>query len=407
MAEVFGIRQLLVCDEASFGEFIASPSSATWEKNLPILDGTFEPTHDREEDGSAQARLAVQVPGHKGPRRCRVKFKTYWMGHITDPTGALTETWQQQLLGDCLGGNSVTEVGGTVSGGATATSIPFSGATVLRGGAIRLGSKGDGRGDGQIVINGVTTTTPLTLLTAAPGAPNAADVLRPCMMAHHSEGAVLVTKRFHMLHATTGAQFIAFGCQLSKVKFSSPVGGKATIDWEFEGAYWERSARTFPDALALQSHDCAPVSGGSAFVQDVGTATRATKTITDVEVELDLGLEPLVGVGGAGMYQWILGWTRTRARGAIRGNALWDTSWETLWDTENPVLTKKHILLTFHSGHGRAFGVYAPNAFPAGPRPSYPAAVNDQVYVPIVLGCTEGPDTTNELTRSALRFIAG
>ncbi len=407
MAEVYGIRQLLVSDEATFAELISTPAATTWEKNLPILDGSFEPIHDRDEDGSAQARLAIQAPGHKGPRRCRVKFKTYWMGHISDPTGALTETWQQQLLGDGLGGNSVSEVGGTVSGGATATSIPFAAATVLRGGAIRLGSKGDGRGDGQIVINGATTATPLTLLTAAPGVPNAADVLRPTMMAHHSEGAVLVTKRFHMMHATTGAQFIAFGCQLSKVRFSSPVGGKGTIDWEYEGAYWERSPRSFPDALALQSHDCAPVSGGSAFVQDVGTATRATKTITDVEVELDLGLEPLAGVGGAGMYQWILGWTRTRARGTIRGNALWDTSWETFWDTENPVLTKKHILLTFHTGHGRAFGAYAPAVFPAGPRPSYPAAVNDQVYVPIVLGCTEGPDTTNELTRSALRFIAG
>lgn len=407
MAEVYGIRQSLVADEASFCEFLASMGSLTWEKNFPTLDCTFEPIHDRDPDGSAQARLAVQAPGHKGPRRCRVRFKTYFMGHITDPTGALVETWQQQLLGDGLGGNLVSQVGGVLSGVPTAISLPYTGATLVRGGVVRVGSKGDAGGDGQAAVVGTPTATPASLITALPAAPAAAAVLRPTQVAYHSEGAALGTKRFCLLHSTSNAQFVAFGCQLSKVRWSTPVAGKATIDWEYEGAYWERNPRSFPDALALQSHDCAPVSGGSAFVNDFGTATRASKTITDLEVMLDLGLEPTPGIGGAGQYQWILGWTRTMARASLKFNALWDSSWESWWDTENPSLVYKHLLCTLHSGHGRAFGFYAPRVFPAGRRPSLPAEVNSQVYVPVEAGCTESTDVTTELTRSALRIWSG
>lgn len=407
MAEVFALRQVLVADETTFCEFLASLGSVTWEKNIPTLEATFEPLHDREEDGSAQARLAVQAPGHKGARRGRLRFKTYWMGHITDQTGALTETWQQQLLADGLGGNQISSVGGTLSGVPTVNSLPFGAGSFSRGGIVRVGSKGDAGGDGQAAVIGAQNTTPLLLLTNLPAAPAAGAALRACSVAHHSEGATLGTKRFGMLHATSGAQFFGFGAQLSKARFGSPVGGKGTIDWEYEIAYFERSTLSFPNALALQSHDCAPVSGGSAFVQDFGTATRATKTVTDVEIELDLGLEPTPGVAGAGMYQWITGWTRTRARAALKFNALWDTSWETWWDTENPVLVYKHMLLTLHTGHGRSFGAYASRIFPMGRRPSMPVNVNDQVYVPVMAGCTESTDLTSELSRSALRFFIG
>jgi hypothetical protein len=406
MAEVYALRQLLVNDEGTFAEFISAPGSLTWEKNLPILDATFEPMQDREPDGSAQARLAVDAPGHKGARRCRLRFRTYWMGHITAPTGALAETWQQQLLGDGLGGNNVTEVGGVTAVGATASTLTVTGGTVVAGGAIKIGVKGDGRGDGQIYPVASNIGPPANLLLGTAVAPNNPDVVHACQLAFHSEGATLTTKRFCMLHATTGAQFVAYGCQLSKLRFSSPVGGKATIEWEYEGAYWERVARTFPDALALQSHDCAPVSGGSCAVQDFGTTTRATKTITDLEIMMDLGLEPTPGVGGSGTYQWILGWTRTRAKAELRFNALWDTSWETWWDTENPSLVFKQMMLTLHSGAGRAFGVYARKLYPAGPRPTYPVDVNGQNYVPVVAGCTENSGGSTEILKSALLFVS-
>lgn len=409
MAEVYALRQLLVSDEVAFAEFIASTGSLTWEKNLPFLDATFEPIQDREADGSAQARLAVDAPGHKGPRRCRIRFRQYWMGHITAPTGAITETHQQQLLGDGLGGNTVSEVGGTVAAGATLTTFTATGGTLVAGGAVKVGIKGDGKGDGQIYPIGSNIGPPANLLVGFPVAPTAGDLVHACQLAYHSEGAVLVTKRFCMMHATTGAQFVAFGCQLSKTRFGTPVGGKGTIEFEYEGSYWDRVPRAFPDALALQSHDCAPVAGGSCVVQDFGTNTpRATKTVTDFELELDLGLEPLPGIGGSGTYQWILGWTRTRAKAVARFNALWDNSWEAWWDTENPALVYKQMMLTFNPGPGRAFGVYLRKIFPMGPRPSLPVDVNAQNYVPVVVGCTEasGGGAPTELLKSAVTLIS-
>lgn len=406
MAEAYKLRQLLVNDEASFGEYITAPGSATWAKNIPILDATFEPQQDRDPDGSLQSRLAVEAPGHKGPRRGRLRFRCYFLGHITAPSGALTETWQQDLLGDGLGGNSVAEVGGTVSAGATTTSIPFAAATLVRGGIIRLGAKGDAGGDGQAVAVGSTFTTPATLLTAAPAAPANGAVLYAAQMAYHSEGATLTTKRFGMLHATTGAQFILFGAQLAAVKFAFPVGGKPTIEFTYEGAYWERQAITFPNTTALQSHDCAPTAGGSFFLQDFGTTTRATKNVAELEVEMDLGLDPIAAIGGSGTYQYIVGWQRTAAKTVIRARMPWETSFETWWDTENPSLVYKHLLATLNTVNGRSVGFYAPRIQPMGSRPSYPVEVNGQNYVDVAFLCNESTDTTNELTRSAIRFFS-
>jgi len=402
MGEVFRLQKILTGDEGSFGQFISAPGSATFDQNLPFLEATAELQHERDPDGSSQFRLAVEAPGHKGVRRCKLRMRCYWIGHISDPTGALTETWLQRLIGDGLGGNSVGQVGGTVSAGATTTSIPFAAATLLRGGLIRLGSKGDSGGDGQVVAVGTPIVTPATLLTAAPAAPANGAVLRPCAMAYHVEGATLGTKRFYVMHKDTGAQYVLFGCQLSKLRLMTATGGKPMVEVEFEGAYWERSAGT--DTMALQSHDCAPIAGGSFFWQDFATTTRALKNATEVEIMLDLGLEPIEALGGSGMYQYIVGWARTAAKATMRFKAPWETAFETWWDTENPSLVYKHALATFNVGHGRSVSAYAPRCFPMGPRPSLPVGVREQTYVDVHMGLTESTDETNDLTRSALRL---
>lgn len=405
MGEPFFKRQVLVADEAAFGEFIADPGSATWEKNLPVLDVTLEPIQTRMEDMSAQARLAVQALGHKGVRRGRIRFRTYWMGHITDPTGALTETWQQQLLGDGLGGNKVDVAGTTIASATGADGFTLNAAGNWAAGVVgRMGSKYDTRGEGHAFVVGSMAGAVVTALVAAAAQPNANDVVRPCQLAYHVEGAALTTKRFMLLHATTGAQVMLFGAQLAGLSLRSPVGGSCEIEWVYEGCYFEREQVAFPSALALQSHDCGPFTGGAFTLQDFGTAARTTITPAEVAIDIQLGLEPVVGPGGAGIYQDVVGWTRTGCRAQIELKVPWTPDLETWWDTENPSLVYKHLLAEFHPGHGRSFGAYFPRVFPMGPRPTDVQRVNEQNYVRVVLGATESTLTTNDLTRSAFRL---
>lgn len=406
MSEAFKLRQVLVADEASFAENVTALGSVTWSKHIPVLDATFEPMHQREPDEAHRARLANAALTHKGARRGKLRIRSYWMGHISDPTGALTETWQQDLIGDGLGGNATSQVGGVLSGTPTTISLPFTGATLLRGGIVRVGAKADGRADGQAAVVGSAITTPASLLTALPAAPAAADVLRAAMLAYHSEGATLGTKRFAVLHATTGAQYFLFGCQLSGVKVVMPVGGKPTMELEYEVAYYERSALSYPNSLALQSHDCAPITGGSFFLQDVGTTTRALKNVAELELDIALGLDPIKAIGGAAAYQDTVGWARTGCDVHVRARMPWESSFETLFDTENPSYTKKHMLVTLNTGNGRSVGFYAPSCFLEGQRPDYPVQVGNQNYVETYWRCSEGPDETNELTRSAIRLFA-
>lgn len=405
MPDVFKLQQLLVSDESAFAEFTQATGSLTWAKNLPILEGArFELEQMREPDQAAQSRLAKRSLGHKGVRRGRVIFSQYWQGHGSDPTGALTETHQQQLLGDGLGGNDVGQSGGTVSAGASTTSLPFSVATLRRGGIVRVGSSDDARGQGQpTVLNGAAS--PVALLTALPAAPNAGDVIRVAMMAYFAEGATQVTKRFCGMHKTTGAQFVLFGCELAAVRFTTPIGGKATIEYTYEGAYWDDVSRAFPDALALEAHDCAPIAGGGILIQDVGVTARTVEQPAELELTVNLGLQPQVGQGGA-PYQYIQGWVRDAFEAKLEVKIPWKTAYRTWWDTENPSLTKKQILWWANTGNGRSFGFYMPNAQPVDARPIAPINVNGQLYVNVGFEADEGADTTNDLTRSSLRLWA-
>lgn len=406
MALPFKIQQLLVSDEASFAEN-AESGTPTWSKNLPVLDATLTLNHERVPDAGIQGRMEERVPGHASVRTAQLKFKTYWPGHNTTTSGALTESWAQQLLGDGLGGNDLTQVGAILTGAPTSAVVSATAATFTAGSIIRVGTKGDSRADGSAgVVSSVSGTT-ATLLNSLAGTPTTADTAYATAVAFVDEGAAAITKRFMLLHQTANLQHVIFGAQLAGLSFDCTPGKLPTIDWTYEGAYWRRVARTFPDSTTLQNALCAPVAGGSFYIQDVGTTTRATITPAEINLTVSTGITPIVGPGGVGTYQHITGWQRTMFNADLEVKIPWETTYETWWDTANQSLTYKHILFTANHTDGRAVGFYMPRVFPGGQRPSGGVAVNDQNYVSVVFHSRIGPDTTNDLTRSAVRFFNG
>ena len=407
MAEAFKLRQLLVADETTFAS-TAESGTPTWSVNLPIQSASLELRQDRIPDGSLLPRLADTLLGHPGARSATLKFTTYAVGHLTTAAGALSETWQQQLIGDGLGGNVVTEDGGTVSAAASISTVSTATVTWVAGGVYRFGSKGDGQGDGQAYVVSAATANLATLINGFSTVPDAEDVIYACQVAHHTEGATLTTKRFMMLHATTGAQYAIFGAQLAGLKFNYPFGELPTVEFTYEAAYWRQIATSFPDSTALGSPDCAPVAGGTFVIQDVGTKTRSWTNASEVTINYDLGLSPIMGPGGANMgtYQNIVGWQRTKCEATVEVTIPWVDTYQTWWDLANQSMTYKYLLFTANPTDGRAIGFFCPRVLPTGNRPTIEES-NDQNYQRIAFRCRENSDTTSDLTRSAVRFFAG
>ena len=419
MALTFKCQELAYAAESSFSENAESPTSNTWDARIPFLSSpTVTLTQDRIRDTGLRARMNEESLSHPGAREASLEFTAYWCGHLTTAAGALTQTWQQDLLSDGLGGGNVAAVGTVISGAASSTTSlnVTAGTNFVAGGVTRVGVKGDGRGDGApLAIASMTDATPdvLALLTAAPAAPTTAgDVVYACQMAFPDEStsATLGTKRFLVSHTTSGAQYHLMGGQLSGLTFDISNGQLPRLTFRYRFAYWARGADTTPSARVIKDHFCAPVAGGSMFINNVGTTTRTTITPASIRFNVNVGLEPIVGPGGAGTFQFITGWQRTMAKADLSMDIPWAVAnGETFWDQANQSYTYKHILFGANHTDGRAVGFYLPKVFSVGERPSRPSEVNGQDYVTVNYTCTDGPTTdgSTELIKSNFRLFAG
>lgn len=363
---------------------------------------------ERMPDLAARSRQNAQGVSHIGGRSASLEFDVYFTGYGTATTGTLVAQWINTLLRYGLGGYNISQVGGTVNAPTSAVQFTTTGVTGVAGAVVRVGSKGDGRADGQAAV--VQSTGPMVLDTALPATPNAADVVYVAGMFYHDESTSnsLSSFRFVVQHTTTGAQYVLRGGQLASLGITFPHGDMPVMSCRFEFANWDRVAITTPTSNGVGFNDCAPVAGGSVFLQAAGTATRNVVEAAEIELSIDMGLAPRVGPGGVGNYQSIGGWHRTRCVPTLTLTVPWVDTYETWWDTSNQSIVNKHCLITPNVSDGsRTGGVYLPNLFPIGPRPSAPVNVNELSYVRFSMRGTEGADTTNELTRSAVRIFQG
>jgi hypothetical protein len=309
------------------------------------------------------------------------------------------------LLKDALGGGDASSDCGTAGVGSTVTSLVTSGVTSVAGGALRVGTKGDGRGDGQFVITSTAGTTPHTLLTATPGAASNTDEVNAALVVYPAETGH-ATRRFLVGNTATKAQWIAFGCQAESVNFSFPIGGLPTCQISYRVAYWVQHTQTVPVVATLEAGDCAVVAGGSVFFNTSGTAVRATRSPTSFEFAVEMGLAPLPALNASVTHRAIGGWERTVAKGACTMQLAFNDTDDAFFDADGSTSTAHHILATFSPTSRRAVGLYMPNAFIVGAKPTYTNRDGVLEYA-VSFAANEGTTTTNELTRSAWRLLLG
>jgi hypothetical protein len=337
------------------------------------------------------------------------KTRMYLPGHGSTTSGATSLTELETLLGIVFGNAAVSASSGTTATAGTASSITTAASGTFSAGSIAfMGSLGDARGGGQALAVGTHTTTTLTPLTAIGGAPTNGDVIYSATTIYPSESptsAGVTSCRF--LLQTANLMYECHGCWPTAVSISGLNPGELpTIEITWGVAWWRYSTATFPNTTATDTSNPSAVAAGSLFINDVGTATRATRTFRNFQIDYTLGMEVLKGPGGVNQYQDIVGCRRTPDSIKVSWTEDADAA------TTTPVLpgygtatTAKHILYTSATAAGSRIAIYLPKVNVTN------VAVQKADGNLNRLSCegmavTSGT-TTNDLTLSAFRLGMG
>ncbi len=284
-------------------------------------------------------------------------------GHGTttagSPTVAAHETFFSKVLGDTAfsASASTTLTGGTAASPTTTASNTFS-----DGSMCRVGTLGDGDGDGQFYSILTHETTTLNLRGALNGAPVNGAVLYPVSMVYERDDASAVSSLRFLLQ-TANLQYRCHGCYpMSWEPLGLSTGERPQVRITYGVSWWTYSTATFPSTVTSTAYNPAAIAAGSLNVQDVGTTTRNARSYRNLSLVHSIGVVPLMGPGGVNQYQTVVG--AVRVPGSIR------ISWTEDADaaTSTPVLpgygtasTMKHLEYTGSTTAGSAFGFSCPN----------------------------------------------
>lgn len=405
----FAEQQLQYAVEASFADL-----DPTFTAALPIVEGSVRLERNvvrTATDRSAQAYLFQARPGYRMPQGLsRLSFDMYGAGAGTDTaTGALVATPQHTLLANGLGGGDLTQVGGVAGASASATSVPNRTGTGLRGGIARYGEAFDGRCEGQPAVSGNPVTA---LLTGLPDAPGATDVIRAGLMAYVTRALGSSMKFLLRFTDDDDMQYSVYGCHLETLSMRFVTGEPILFTYNYLCAWTQEES-----ACAIKTLAACPASmhsGGSYFLQDRGTATRATEPATEIEVTLNMGLIAQTGMVAGNHEQTVTGFVRSKPTndspaGAVRLVYPHGTAKRTEWVADGADTVRKHLLIAGSVGEGTAdtegrhLAVYMPDLFPIEQKPAF-TDWNNLQYQTAMYGFVDGPDETNNLTRSPFRI---
>lgn len=350
-----------------------------------------------------------------GPMGGSFKTRIWATGHGAALTGAVTVDAIETFLSYVFGKITATATDGTTASGGTATALTTDASATFHagaGGIFRLGALGDARGGGQAGVVSSHVLTTLTSLVAFDAAPSGTDAVMPCQnlyIPESSNDASTAITGLRFLLMTANYKYECHGCYPISVKLTGTNPGEIPA-WEIEwGVSWWRytTAGTFPSSVTSNQHMPAPNTGGSFFINDVGTATRAAankRSCRSFGVDITLGIVPLMGPGGVNPYQTIVG--AKRVPSVIKVN--WSEDSEAA--TASPTLdgyftgsTRKHALATLNPTNGASIALYFPNLCITGARPVQ--TVTDRINrIAVEAIAYTGPTATSELTLSAMRI---
>jgi hypothetical protein len=292
------------------------------------------------------------------------KTKLYLSGHGSTTSSTVTLTGLETLLGYVFGNVAASASSGTTFAAGTATAPTTAASGTFSPGSIGFaGSLADGRGGGQAFVVSTHATTTLNLLTALGAAPNNGDVCFSAATIYPNELPTSTTvQSLRFLLQTANLSYELHGCFPTAVSISGLNPGELpAIEVTWAVAWWRYSTATFPSTVATETHNPGAVAAGSLFVNDVGTATRATRTFRNFTIDYTMGMETLKGPGGVNQYQDVVGCRRTVDKIKVSWTEDADAN------TTTPVLpgygtgtANKHLLYTSSTAAGSRIAIYLP-----------------------------------------------
>lgn len=400
-------QAVLYADEATFGDY----SVTTFDERIPIV-GTVDFTslgQSKIPTGRTMSYTNDSERHVRGPYEASFSLTVQLPGNGTTTVGALTASQVGTLLGRVIGNVDVTQVGTTVAAAPTSASqFGLNGGTVLTNGLIRVGSHGDGRGGGQwAAVNNAST---ITLLTALGATPNENDVVYAAELIYPDESATSQTlTSCRMQFQSANTIYRAWGVYPTGVTISNQLGTlpTATINFGCSKAVPIGSAPTWPVAVAKNEFTGQPVGAGSLFIQNNGTVTRATKTISEFNLSIDLQVVPIRGHGTTDVYQNITSAVRTKCQASFDYVTLAEASGTNTeydaWNTDSE--TFQHVLYGASTGSdGASLGFYFPYCHRVGMAPlQFSADGINRIRSRFMCGTNQ--TTTNALTLA--NFVIG
>jgi hypothetical protein len=337
------------------------------------------------------------------------KTRMYLAGHGSSTSGATSVDPIETFLGLVLGNVPVVSAsaGTTLTGGTITVPTTTASGTFLAGSLAPIGALGDGDGEGQMYAIASHSAQDLTLLTDMPGAPANGAVLYSAVNLYLPEDptdAGVTSVRFRVM--TGNLRYLLHGCYPTAFTLSGLSTGQVPIcEITWGVARWTLSTGgTFPSTVTSNAYTPASNAAGSMFIQDVGTSTRATQTFRDLQIAVTLGHVPLMGPGGVGAYQGVVGCVRQPTKIEITWTGDADTvttspGLNTIFDST----TGKHILISLSTFNGKRVGLYFPKVFFRNDRP---VQFNDGGVnrLRVTGEAHTGPTNTSNLTLSAMRI---
>lgn len=336
------------------------------------------------------------------------KLKVYLTGHGSATSGATSLSALETFLG-LVCGNSIaaSATGTTAAGTGTVTAPNVAAVSGFGGGTMcRIGSLGDGRGNGQFYAITSHAGSAITLLTGLPATLSNGDVIHSAGMIYPSENPGTNTiSGMRFLLQTANLEYEAHGCYPTAWTLAGYNTGEVpTAEIEFAVSWWRYTTATFPSITAVDEHTPAACAAGSVFVNVFGTATSALRTVRSMTLNWTLGTQALMGVGGVNQYQGIVG--AVRVPDDIRLTILEDAPAATttpvldgFWDSTS----RYHVLCTLNPQATKAVGIYLPRMVVVGQRPQQrdDGGIN---RVAIELKAAVSTNTSGDLTLSAARI---
>lgn len=336
------------------------------------------------------------------------KTKLDLCGHGATTVGSPTLDAIETFLGIPFGTVALSaSASTTLTGGTAAVPTTTASGTFSAGGLCVVGSLGDGDGDGQMYGIATHSTTTLTLLHALRGAPVNGAVLAPVAQMYLPSNPTLSTiigTRFQAL--SNNMQYRLHGCYPSALSFTGlSANERPQVEITWGVSRWtETASGTYPSAVTMNRYNPGVVAAGSLHVNTVGTATRNEIVCPSFQIDVDLGIQPIMGPGGVGQYQSTIAARRLNDSVKITFTADADST------TATPVLpgwgrdtTSRTVMYTLSTAAGSRVGF----KFPKVCSSTVPVQIGDNSINRFRFEgmAYTGDTTTNDLTRS--RMVMG